>query len=375
MANLFLARATSSVSMPDFKRTLVDWCSNDICRARAGGVRSANRASIGQRFDSEHGGDLTAQELVKRFRLLDEESSNVVDFYFLGWQQTDEPGESQRLKFDLEAFEQFRTSLRQNGVGNFGGNADLILLDAWYKDRRVALDFSKVMYLNLSQAAKSNAIDTLGAFLQELIEVGGKFRAEKTNNSSSATFWISDRLGLAVAKRSAWAFIVEKWGKFMAGEAHAVGYSEHGAGRRHGQAVSTDPDRYCNYRFVLPRYRYERNTSGLFSFRKESANVLGIYVPGDYPVVFDPINLRNNTPYATVIHEQAHQHLMINTSYGLFHQCLEYFAKGSETVRDACRLSLEEQWSVQELDATYSEMVAVAVRYPRLLEESIASAI
>jgi hypothetical protein len=123
--------------------------------------------------------------------------------------------------------------------------------------------------------------------------------------------------------------------------------------------------------FVLPRFHSERNANGLFSFRKESLKVLGFFKAGEYPVVFDPINLKNETPIATMLHEQCHQHLMINTSFGYFHQCLEYFSKQSETVRRACRMSFEEQWSVQEFDATYLELLAVAVHYPRLLEKSI----
>lgn len=36
-------------------------------------------------LDEKNGGDATAQELVKRLALLDEESGNIVDFYYLGW--------------------------------------------------------------------------------------------------------------------------------------------------------------------------------------------------------------------------------------------------------------------------------------------------
>jgi hypothetical protein len=208
-----LARASSSVSLPDFKRALVD-------RVRTLAVETGLEdfvlpIALVLVIDSEHGGDSTAQELVKRFRLLDAESLNAVDFYFLGWRSAGKPGESGELKFDLAAFEQFRTALRQNGVAEFGGNADLIILDARYKNRRLTLDFSNVMYLDLSEATKSKGIDTLGAFLQGLIEVGAKFRAEKAYTASSATFWMSDQLGLAVGKRSVLSFVLEKWGKVI----------------------------------------------------------------------------------------------------------------------------------------------------------------
>jgi hypothetical protein len=199
--------------VPDFKRTLVN-------RIRALSVELGLEQfvlpiALVLVIDAEHGGDSTAQELVKRFRLLDEESSNVVDFYFLGWHSTDEPAQSQQPMFDLAGFEQFRASLRMNGISKFGGNADIILLDAWYKDRKVTLDFSKVMYLDLSEATNSKTIDTLGSFLQELIEIGAKYRAEMEDTPSSATFWISDKLGLAVGTRSVLDFVLEKWGKVI----------------------------------------------------------------------------------------------------------------------------------------------------------------
>jgi hypothetical protein len=36
-------------------------------------------------IDEENGGDATARELCKRFHLLNSESQNVIDFYFLLW--------------------------------------------------------------------------------------------------------------------------------------------------------------------------------------------------------------------------------------------------------------------------------------------------
>jgi hypothetical protein len=123
--------------------------------------------------------------------------------------------------------------------------------------------------------------------------------------------------------------------------------------------------------FLLPRFHSGANSSGLFSFRKQSLTVLGIYSPGYFPVIFDPITLKNDTPNATLVHERAHQNLTINTSAGLFHQCLEAFAEHSSLVREAYLISAEEQWSVQELVATYVEMIVVAQEYPQCLESSI----
>src|SRR5580692_55389 len=100
-------------------------------------------------IDKQNGGDVTAQELVDRFGVVDMESRNLIDFYFLGWHRTQaeehdraaEGGDNHQLgksdqnaqvrsragdagppiTFDLGSFEKFRTTLREAGVGQFGG--------------------------------------------------------------------------------------------------------------------------------------------------------------------------------------------------------------------------------------------------------------
>src|SRR5712692_5387445 len=39
-------------------------------------------------IDKDNGGDTAAEELIRRFKLLDFESKNIVDFYFLGWRES-----------------------------------------------------------------------------------------------------------------------------------------------------------------------------------------------------------------------------------------------------------------------------------------------
>ena len=124
--------------------------------------------------------------------------------------------------------------------------------------------------------------------------------------------------------------------------------------------------------FVLPRFRSGSEYSGVFSFRKQGLSILGVFQPGHYPIIFDPVHLENDAPLATLKHERVHQNLTINTSAGLFHQCLEAFSDHSSTIREAYCISAEEQWSVQELGATYAEMAVVAETYPKSLQNSIA---
>src|SRR5437867_5398800 len=78
-------------------------------------------------IDEANGGDATAQELIRRFHLLHQESSDIVDFYFMGWSWVDYGDRSKGIRFDLDTFAECRRALKRAGVKKFGGNADLIL--------------------------------------------------------------------------------------------------------------------------------------------------------------------------------------------------------------------------------------------------------
>jgi hypothetical protein len=161
-------------------------------------------------LDEANGGDATAQELAKRFRLLDFESRNVVDFYFVGWEQ-DQDG----LSFDVRAFAEFRDALRRNGVRHFGGNADLILADARLSGGVTSLDFSLAIRVDLARAVAEGLIPTLGGFLQSVVEAADQVHARAGRPGESAVFSISDRLSLAIAGRSLLDYIFDKWGKIV----------------------------------------------------------------------------------------------------------------------------------------------------------------
>ena len=162
-------------------------------------------------IDTAHGGDATADEVARRFGLLDFESGKVIDFYFLGWERC--PG-GEGICFSLPAFESFRTALRQNGITGFGGNADLILVDARYHSGRIELDFGHAMRIDLATRAAEKEFATLGAFLQSIVEAAEAVRSSQ-GNAGSAVFSISDRLGVAIAKKSIIGFFLEMWGKLI----------------------------------------------------------------------------------------------------------------------------------------------------------------
>ena len=166
--------------------------------------------------DEANGGDVTAQELVRRFNLLDFESRNLVDFYFLGWLPVDPRDRRRGIRFDLDDFESCRAALREVGLKPFGGNADLILLDARYRSARVGLDFSSAIRIDLSAGKAADHFPTLGGFLQAIIEALEEIRpGDLPAGGDAGVADLSDRLGLGIAKQSLLEFVLEKWGKVI----------------------------------------------------------------------------------------------------------------------------------------------------------------
>ncbi len=181
--------------------------------------------------DAENGGDVTAQELIKRFNLLHVESQNAIDFYFLGWDWKWPGDRSHGISFDPQSLQSCRRILKKAGVKTSGGNAELILVDAvfegtlgsysgdgtggiWYPSG-VSLNFKEAIYVNLSRSREEKDIPPLGDFLQSIISAAEDVREAGRNPSNGVVFSISDKLGLATAQQSFLDFIFDKWGKII----------------------------------------------------------------------------------------------------------------------------------------------------------------
>jgi hypothetical protein len=161
--------------------------------------------------DEAHGGDSTAKEIVNRFHLLDRESGNIIDFYYLGW-RTRKRGD---LLFDLDLFSSWRKELKRVGVKHFGGNADLILVDLQISPEGCTLRFDNAIYIDLAKRVKTGDFPTLGEFLQAVVSTAEEARSLTTGNEASPVFRISDQLGVLFAKESLLDFILDKFGKFL----------------------------------------------------------------------------------------------------------------------------------------------------------------
>jgi hypothetical protein len=194
-------------SVPEFQRRVAD----NLIRLTedTGDAEFAIPIALFLVIDEESGGDNTAKEIAKRFGLLDVESRDVIDFFFLGWRRSADG----KVSFDLSAFTECRNALRKVGVRAFGGNADLFVLDVWMRRGVIELDFTRAMHVDLAETKAKGTITTAGGFLQGLIDAAESVRTAA--KGESPTFRISDRLGLASAKQSFVDFVLDKWGVLL----------------------------------------------------------------------------------------------------------------------------------------------------------------
>lgn len=182
-------------------------------------------------IDRDNGGDATAEELARRFHLLDSESRDILDFHFAGWNAA---ADGKSIQFSLPAFAEFRQALRGAGVKRFGGNADLILVDAVGGQSGVSLAFEEAIHVDLSDAVRRTGFPSLGSFLQTLIDVAEEVRAS-AGSAGSPVFSISDGLGVSIGGKSALQFILDKWGAII-----GAGALSEVAVRRAGRRVPLD---------------------------------------------------------------------------------------------------------------------------------------
>jgi hypothetical protein len=163
-------------------------------------------------IDSVNGGDKTAEETVRRFGILDFESKNNVDFYFLGWHR--DAKKSSGIVFDIKKFTQCRDALKTVGIREFGGNADLILVDAVYESGSVILGFDEAIGLDLARAVNKKEILSVGGLLQSIIDAATQLKDDDEARQKYA-FHISDKLGLAVARQSLLDWFLGRFGKII----------------------------------------------------------------------------------------------------------------------------------------------------------------
>jgi hypothetical protein len=124
--------------------------------------------------------------------------------------------------------------------------------------------------------------------------------------------------------------------------------------------------------FQLPKRRLSPHEQPAF-LRESRIAELGHYSPGQSPVIYeDPAFTNTRVAVSVLVHERIHQNLSINTAYGLATQLLLMLRRRGLAAQ-AADICFEEQWSVQELDATYAEMYVVAAGYGEQFNQALQS--
>ena len=124
--------------------------------------------------------------------------------------------------------------------------------------------------------------------------------------------------------------------------------------------------------FVLPRL-HRRLVSARPGFYREAGTRLGFYEAGGAPQIIDPLWNAVRLPEAVVRHEDMHQQLMINTHHGVLTQLLTQLVKEGQG-QEALEICRDEQWSVQEIAATFAELMFVQRESPKDFEDEVVGA-
>ncbi len=169
-------------------------------------------------IDAANGGNDIAQELVKRVHLLDQESKNVIDFYYLGWrcEKGSIPSRvgDDALEFNLQNFVTVREGLSRLGIREFGGNANLVVLDAEMTEKGFFLNFGRVIRIDLAADIKSGRFVSLGDLTERLIRGAEEVRMTAATGDSPVCR-ISNHLGLVYSRQSILDALCERFGKWF----------------------------------------------------------------------------------------------------------------------------------------------------------------
>lgn len=188
--------------------------------------KMCKRMPIGLFFviDKENGGNEVSDELLRRFHLIGKSSSSFIDFYYLGWidydllNQVGDDSEINSPEFCLPDFNAIKETFRKEyRINCFNGYADLLLVDVELDDsgeyNKIYFNFQDAIHVDLSKAIKSNDIQSLGEFMERLIDAAKNYREESVNSNSVAH--ISNKLGILYSKENIVRYIFDKWGKLV----------------------------------------------------------------------------------------------------------------------------------------------------------------
>jgi hypothetical protein len=206
-----MARAGFAVlCIDDFKRILIARLSELRRRREQVDGLTVMPIALCLAIPEKFGGNKDAVEMINRFGLIDMLSGTAIDFYYFGWSVIGIDGSD--MNFDRLAFKNCWDWLFKEGVEDFGGNADLIIVDATLSSQdTISLNFREAIRIDLALALKRSRIDTLGAFLDSLMKAAIKV-SESEHLEQRPVFRISDMMALTSLWESVFKKALDKLG-------------------------------------------------------------------------------------------------------------------------------------------------------------------
>jgi hypothetical protein len=138
---------------------------------------------------------LAKSEIMPNMSYFNHRSGNHIDVFMAGYLQVSGTITDGALEFSVPNFDEFRQEIESMTRWRYSGGVDLVLTNARLDEERggAFLDFSSAIAINLDDAKRIGAIDTVEMFFEKI------FRYAETQSGDDPTWGFSDQAGLRAA--------------------------------------------------------------------------------------------------------------------------------------------------------------------------------
>lgn len=143
---------------------------------------------------------LSSEEVLPHLPYLHHRSADELDIFCGGYGQypfdRTHVEVAERWYFSIPAFDSLRREIEGRAKWRYSGGVDLIITNGRYEgqSKKARLDFSSAIAMNLDKAKADGAIQTIEMFIEKVCQLAEKQKGD------DPTWWLSDQLGLTIAK-------------------------------------------------------------------------------------------------------------------------------------------------------------------------------
>jgi hypothetical protein len=125
-------------------------------------------------------------------------------------------------------------------------------------------------------------------------------------------------------------------------------------------------------RFRLPRVKWSDYGYHLASLEGRLVQCLANCDPSGQITIVDPLAMDSRWPLAVAEHEKRHQHLFMATTFGCVSHLITNWVNSKGAGFDLLIRCMEDQWSVQEAAATFTQLTIIGMTSPSDVPDAIA---